>query len=139
MPAEAFWTVAELRTAVGALGQDSGVLFVVLSYRWLTKVRCGESEPGSSEPWCDPLMVPMQEHPDPDAFHLSIVAKVAEMYLSAEKDDFDGFASPLAEQFEAKGLGTPDFAFFQDYPWCARGSHAVPLAATPALPTCWQC
>ena len=39
MPPEAFWNAAELRATAEALGPASGLLFVVLSYRWLTKVR----------------------------------------------------------------------------------------------------
>ena len=39
MPLEAFWSAAELRATATALGEDYGLLFVVLSYRWLTKVR----------------------------------------------------------------------------------------------------
>ena len=39
MPLEAFWSAAELRATAIALGEDYGLLFVVLSYRWLTKVR----------------------------------------------------------------------------------------------------
>ena len=38
MPPEAFWTATELRAVVEALGSAFGVLFVVLSYRWLSKV-----------------------------------------------------------------------------------------------------
>ena len=54
LPPEAFFTVDELRKLVAALGNDWGLLFVAISYRWLTAT-----------------------HPDPDAFHLSIIAKVA--------------------------------------------------------------
>ena len=70
----------------------------------------------------------MQEHPDPKGFHLSIVAHVAKLYLSTEKDPvFGDFRSPLAEQFVAKGLGEPDFAFFQDFPWCAGLTSCPPM------------
>eukprot|EP00900_Chrysochromulina_parva_P025835 jgi/Chrpa1/7886/Chrysochromulina_OHIO_Genome00017716-RA len=56
LPRKAFWSAGELRRVARALGDDFGVLFVALSYRWLTK-----------------------EHPDPDGFHLGIVASVAEL------------------------------------------------------------
>jgi len=59
LPPEAFWSAGELKRVALALGDDFGVLFVALSYRWLTK-----------------------EHPDPDGFHLGIVAAVAELYLN---------------------------------------------------------
>ena len=39
MPPEAFWTAADLRATAEALGPMFGLLFVVLSYRWLSKVR----------------------------------------------------------------------------------------------------
>ena len=39
MPLWAFWSAAELRATAVALGDDFGLLFIVLSYRWLTKVR----------------------------------------------------------------------------------------------------
>ena len=51
---EAFWSAADLRKAARKLGKEFGVLFVALSYRWLTK-----------------------DHPDPNGFHLAIVAAVA--------------------------------------------------------------
>ena len=63
-----------------------------------------------------------QDHPDPDGFHLAIVARAAEMYLDTSY--LDGFPypepvprSPLGEQFVTKGLGEPDFALFWDFPW----------------------
>ena len=39
MPREAFWRAAELRSLAMKLGPEFGLLFVVLSYRWLSKVR----------------------------------------------------------------------------------------------------
>ena len=51
LPPEAFFTVDELRKLVAALGDNWGLLFVAISYRWLTAT-----------------------HPDPDAFHLRIIA-----------------------------------------------------------------
>ena len=53
LPPEAFFPVEELRRLVEALGEEWGLLFVALSYRWLTK-----------------------DHPDPENFHLRIVAAV---------------------------------------------------------------
>ena len=58
LPAEAFLGVDELRRLVKKLGNDWGLLLVAISYRWLTA-----------------------EHPDPDGFHLAIIAQVAELYL----------------------------------------------------------
>ena len=37
LPPEAFWTAAELEHVARALGDDFGMLFVALSYRWLKK------------------------------------------------------------------------------------------------------
>ena len=97
LPPEAFFPVAELRRLVEALGEDWGFLFVALSYRWLTK-----------------------DHPDPENFHLNIVAKVARLYLDGGPGSLVKGAqgSPLAAAFKKAGLGeeNADFAFFQDYP-----------------------
>ena len=38
LPPEAFFSIGELRRLVKALGDDYGLLFVALSYRWLSKV-----------------------------------------------------------------------------------------------------
>ena len=46
-------------------------------------------------------------NPDPDGFHLKIVAAVARVYMHKDKD-----RSPLTAAFAAKGLGAPDFALF---------------------------
>jgi len=43
LPREAFWTADELRRHVDALGDDYGLLFVALSYRWLSKDRLASS------------------------------------------------------------------------------------------------
>ena len=84
LPEEAFFGIEELRRLVEALGEDYGLLFVALSYRWLTK-----------------------DHPDPDGFHLHIVAAVARLYMHTESRK-----SPLTAAFMKKGLGYPDFALF---------------------------
>ena len=42
--------------------------------------------------------------PDPDGFHLKIVAAVARVYMHKDKD-----RSPLTAAFAAKGLGAPPF------------------------------
>ena len=92
LPDEAFWSAAELRRHVEAFdtigddwkrfGYDYGLLFVALSYRWLSA-----------------------EHPDPDRFHLKIVAAVARLYMKN-----------LADAFQLAGLGDePDFALFWDF------------------------
>ena len=105
LPPEAHWTAAELRAAATRLGDDYGLLFVALSYRWLTK-----------------------EHPDPDGFHLAIVAAVARLYLG-DAGNFKDY-SPLVEAFaKANGYrslwdageeflkqgGVTDFALFWDF------------------------
>jgi hypothetical protein len=100
LPPEAFWSAGELKRVALALGDDFGVLFVALSYRWLTK-----------------------EHPDPDGFHLGIVAAVAELYLNlrggkfplGDDDGPDGFPSQLTLAFRKHGLGLPEFALFWDF------------------------
>ena len=88
LPIEAFWTARELRSCAQALGRNFGVLFVALSYRWLTK-----------------------GHPDPDGFHLTIVAQVAALYLN--RSGKAEYPSQLTQAFEP--LGTPDFALFWDF------------------------
>ena len=70
-----------------ALGDNYGLLFAGLSYRWLSK-----------------------DNPDPDGFHLKIVAAVARVYMHEERGK-----SPLTNAFVAKGLGAPDFALFWDF------------------------
>jgi hypothetical protein len=89
LPPEAFWSARELRRVVLALGDDFGVLFVALSYRWL-----------------DP------KHPDPNGFHLGIVASVAELYLNLK----GGYESQLTTAFREHGLrGLTEFALFWDF------------------------
>ena len=51
-----------------------------------------------------------KDHPDPDGFHLRIIAAVAALYMH---DDTE--RSPLTAAFKEKGLGAPDFAFFWDF------------------------
>ena len=93
MPAEAFWSAAELRRLAARLGDGFGVLFVALSYRWLSR-----------------------QHPDPDAFHLAIVAAVAKRYLGLAGESFLREMSPLLRAFESAGLDEPaDFALFWDF------------------------
>ena len=89
LPPEAFWSAGELRRVALALGDDFGVLFVALSYRWLTK-----------------------EHPDPDGFHLGIVASVAKLYLDPRGGKLK---SQLTAAFRKHGLGLPEFALFWDF------------------------
>ena len=65
-----------------------------------------------------------KDHPDPERFHLEIVAAVAEMYLDggpASSILSSASTSPLAAAFERAGLGAPDFAFFQDFTRRAYG------------------
>ena len=84
LPEEAFWTYDELKTMAEHLGEPFlgygwGNLFVALSYRWLSA-----------------------DHPDPDGFHLAIIAKVAALYLQT------GIAS-------RNRVGLLDFAIFWDF------------------------
>ena len=95
LPAEAFWTAAELRREVARLGPKRfGALFVVLSYRWLTK-----------------------EHPDPDGFHLDIVADVLGLYFAETGRCSSEDSSPLTAAYAAAGLDwrTADCALFWDF------------------------
>ena len=52
-----------------------------------------------------------QGDPDPDGFHLKIVAAVARLYMEVHKPN-GYYCSPLTAAFAAKGLGAPDFALF---------------------------
>ena len=95
LPAEAFWSAAELRHEVARLGPERfGALFVALSYRWLSK-----------------------EHPDPRGFHLSIVAAVLGLYLPVTGKRFAAYCSPLTAAYAAAGLDwkTADCALFWDF------------------------
>ena len=89
LPPEAFWSAADLRKAAQKLGKKFGVLFVALSYRWLTR-----------------------DHPDPNGFHLAIVATVAKLYmgLSGEYKDH----SHLVKACQSVQLEV-DFALFWDF------------------------
>ena len=60
-------------------------------------------------------------NPDPDGFHLKIVAAVARVYMHESKMN----RSPLTAAFAAKGLGAPDFALFCALP--------TPCSHRPAL------
>ena len=93
LPPEAFWSADELRRVALALGDAFGVLFVALSYRWLSRA-----------------------HPDPDGFHLKIVAAVAGLYLNlAGHNGGSEFPSALTQAFTSHGLGEADFALFWDF------------------------
>ena len=86
-----------LRELASRLGDAFGVLFVALSYRWLTPA-----------------------HPDPDGFHLATVAEVAAKYLEAGHAA-DRHPSPLTRAFEAArsrdghSTADADFALFWDF------------------------
>ena len=90
LPAEAFWSAAELKQFASRLGEQYGIAFVALSYRWLSKAHC-----------------------DPDGFHLGIVASVARLYIGADR----GKESPLVRAMVEAGLPTAeaDFALFWDF------------------------
>ena len=95
LPPEAFLTAPTLRRLASALGSDFGLLFVVLSYKWLATWHC-----------------------DPDRFHLDAVADVAQTYLlpnfEAERSLIS--RSPLTAAFEGAGLTEPpDFGLFWDF------------------------
>ena len=92
LPPEAFVPPATLRRWVGALGDDWALVFVALSYRWLSA-----------------------KHPDPDGFHTAIVAEVARLYLESR---MKGYPSALQKAFTKHGLDgkeATDFALFWDF------------------------
>ena len=118
LPPEAFFSAKELRELVNMLGDDYGVLFVALSYRCVRArgvcLVCEAlrnfvciSRRRSRCVWSFVVRWLSKDHPDPDGFHLSIVAKVAKLYMA-----HDGRDSPLTLAFQLKGLGAPDFALF---------------------------
>jgi hypothetical protein len=95
LPPEAFLGAPTLRRLATALGADFGLLFVILSYKWLATWHC-----------------------DPDRFHLDAVADVAQTYLlpnfEAERSLIS--RSPLTAAFEGAGLTEPpDFGLFWDF------------------------
>ena len=77
--------------------------------------------------------------PDPDAFHLAIVAKVAALYMKGG-EKYGSSCSPLAVAFKRHGLGDPDFALFWDFARCARAwtspSSPAMHRIRPAPPSC---
>jgi len=96
LPAEAFFSPSELRRLVTALGDDYWVLFVALSYRWLSET-----------------------HPDPDAVHLRKVGQISRLYLGHHGivGENPHWLSPLVKAFVNAGLTAKeaDFALFWDY------------------------
>lgn len=112
LPAEAFFPIERLRELLEVLPAEAhGLLFVALSYRWLTP-----------------------SEPDPSSFHLSVVADVARLYLgrSGHALLFAREKSPLAAAFDAAGLGAEaaDFALFWDLAsLCQPGDGGAPRSA----------
>ena len=95
LPPEAFLGAPTLRRLATALGPNFGLLFVVLSYKWLATWHC-----------------------DPDRFHLDAVADVAQTYLlpNFEAERSLIARSPLTAAFEGAGLTEPpDFGLFWDF------------------------
>ena len=98
LPDDVFWSTDELRWLALKLGDEFGWLFVALSYRWLSA-----------------------EHPDPDGFHLNIVASVSALYLNMAGGKSLGgaaaFPSALTAAFQQHGLRADrtDFALFWDF------------------------
>ena len=109
LPAEAFFPAAELQKLIEALPAEAhGLLFVALSYRWLTP-----------------------SEPDPSSFHLAVVADVARLYLGRGGHPllFAREKSPLAAAFDSCGLGAKeaDFALFWDVAsLCQSGDGGAP-------------
>lgn len=106
LPPEAFLTAPTLRRLTSALGSDFGLLFVVLSYKWLATWHC-----------------------DPDRFHLDAVADVAQTYLlpnfEAERSLIS--RSPLTAAFEGAGLTEPpDFGLFWDFASLFQSPRTLP-------------
>ena len=115
LPPEAFMSAGELRRLVAALGDDWGLLLVAISYRY------GTRHWNRSPPW--PYHSALRvfswltaDHPDPEAFHLSIVASVAALYLKPSPGR-SFFSSPLVDAFERAGLGqaVADFGVLWDF------------------------
>ena len=92
LPPEAFLGITRLRNLVANLGHQWGRLLVAISYRWLTA-----------------------DHPDPDGFHLAIIARVAELYL--KRAYHCGHCSPLVAAFDSAGLdeAAADFGVLWDF------------------------
>ena len=118
LPPEAFMSAGELRRLVAALGDDWGLLLVAISYRY------GTRHWNRSPPW--PYHSALRvfrwltaDHPDPEAFHLSIVASVAALYLKpSDVERMSGrHYSPLVDAFERAGLGqaVADFGVLWDF------------------------
>ena len=128
LPPDAFFDVNELRRLIAALGNDWGLLFVAISYRWLTA-----------------------EHPDPEGFHLAILARVAALYLKPNNAQ-GRHLSPLVEAFERASVGTPpDFAVLWDfgslhqkprtdeqYELFKRGLGTLPMWYGHSQTVCWM-
>ena len=113
MPADSFFPISELRRLVSALGADWGLLFVTLSYRWLTA-----------------------DHPDPDGFHLAIVAKIAGLYLGQGHGSDHMIDSPLVAAFKRAALAEPaDFALLWEY--AALTPQPLPAPAQPLQSRCY--
>ena len=121
LPPEAFFSPAELCRLVEALGDDYGLLFVALSYRCAPALiaaalpRLPAHRVGRA---CVPSAGLSKGHPDPDGFHLDIVAAVAKLYLNGSTYYAKGAeGSPLAAAFKKAGLGedAADFALFWDF------------------------
>ena len=96
LPPPAFWTAEELRAVFnrvsqhfGAQSAELGLLFVALSYRWLSG-----------------------PHPDPDGFHLEHIARIAR-----GDEGGKGYLNFVRETVFAKvGLeAEADFALFWDF------------------------
>lgn len=109
LPPEAFFSVDELRKLVAALGDDWGLLFVAISYRWLSA-----------------------SHPDPDAFHLKRIAPVAKLYLRPPDEDDDDSNSPLVEAFTRAGYAADEADF--GLMWDFTSLHQKPVAGGDRTP-----
>lgn len=92
LPPSAFITASQARKLVSALGEDFGLAFVALSYRWLAA--------GA---------------PDADGWHLKRVAAAGRDYLAAPHHT--SHRSPLMAAFGARGVDATaaDFAVFWDF------------------------
>ena len=119
LPREAFWSVEDVRKLLDQLGEGDfttgnkhhanyGLLFVALSYRWLSS-----------------------QHPDPDGFHLAQVASVLQLYL--EPRERYAHLSPLAQMFKKKQLDGPVdcLMFWECVHWTSNQSTKCLLLANP--------
>ncbi|EOD28006.1 hypothetical protein EMIHUDRAFT_457094 [Emiliania huxleyi CCMP1516] len=108
LPPEAFFPLDELRRLVEALGEDWGLLFVALSYRWLAK-----------------------DHPDPERFHLETWrrAGLGETNFAFFQDFaclFQKPRTPAEDELFKQGLSLLDVWYGHEQTVCWQQSELPP-------------